>query len=68
MMKIKKETVEYYIEKRGLKKRYIANHMGMSVPTLISRINNPERFTIAELQKLAGILQIPMMDLFVDVV
>ena len=60
-MKVK--NIEHIITRSGFKKGFIADRMNMTRPTLQSRINNPETFTVADLKKLASILLIPVAEL-----
>lgn len=50
--------IDALIRKRGLKKKFIAQQLGMRPETLSRKLNNPNTFDAMEMAKLSEILRV----------
>lgn len=57
-----KEMLASAINKSGLKKGFIAEHLGISRPTLYKRIDNPDKFTGEQARMLSKLLRLTEAD------
>lgn len=45
------------LKETGIEKRHLATKLHLSLTSLYARLNEPERFTVGELKKMAAILK-----------
>lgn len=50
------------IDKKGMKRTFIAKEVGMSIQTLSLKLQGQSEFKISELQKLCNLLGIKLLD------
>lgn len=51
------------IDKKGLKRTYIAKEVGISIQTLSLKLKGQTDFKISELQKLCDLLELKLIDI-----
>ncbi|EAF5877597.1 XRE family transcriptional regulator [Listeria monocytogenes] len=55
-----KEKISIVIEKKGLKKKYVANKLGITPETFGRKLNKPNTFSAMQIASLVEVLGVPI--------
>lgn len=64
---LKKKEIGLAIERKGLKKKYVSEQLGIRPETLSRKLKNPSTFNAEEMSALSEILKTPINELDFDV-
>ena len=63
LSKVLKDNLTIHLSHNKITKRLVAKELGVSYPTILSKLNSPGTFTVSELGSLCYILKIDINDL-----
>ena len=56
------ELIEYTRKKKGISKKQLAEVLGLTYPTMLTKLNNPASFKLKEVDKICSFLRIRLTE------